>query len=205
MWKTGSSVEKMRQNHGRRGGKPNSMVDVASNFNGILEVGHLRLRRWGRKDAHCVLAAALDPYIPQVTSIPAGCDEPQAIDWIDRQNQKILAGTDLPLCVATGPADVAVGMMGLFGLHAPVVSCGYWISPKNRGVGVAGAALDILASWAFRDLSVDVLEMRVEPGNSASIRAAESAGFTVDRTLAANMDIGGVLRDMVRYVRVKAS
>jgi len=167
---------------------------------------NLRLRRWSSKDVDCVQKAARDPYIPLVTSIPANCDESQALAWIGRQNQKISDGTDMPLCIAVATTNEAVGMMGIFALQSVVggsARCGYWVSPEKRGQNISGRALAIMTSWAFDAFSIDALELLIEPENIASICAAESAGYSLHNTLTLQKDIGGRLRDMVLYIRRK--
>jgi RimJ/RimL family protein N-acetyltransferase len=159
-------------------------------------------------DHACVQKAACDPYIPLVTSIPAECDESKAIDWINRQNQKIADGTDLPLCIAVGSTNEAVGMIGVFALNLVAegsARCGYWISPDRRGKNISGRALAILSSWAFDAFAVQTLELLIESDNIGSIRAAESAGYSVGKTLISHKEIGGTLRDMLIYIRTRNS
>jgi RimJ/RimL family protein N-acetyltransferase len=92
-------------------------------------------------------------------------------------------------------------MMGVFGLKETSVRCGYWISPQHRGHGISGRALELLSSWAFGALNLDALELLIEPNNVASIRTAETAGYSLERTLVAYKEIGGILRDMTVFVR----
>jgi [ribosomal protein S5]-alanine N-acetyltransferase len=171
-------------------------------------VGELRLRRWELKDLHCVFAAACEYLITLDNSIPSECHELQALAWIGRQNSKIMEGTDLPLCIALTSTDEAIGMVGAFGLNkvdATSARCGYWIVPTMRGNKFSAKALDVLSSWSFGALPLQILELAIDPSNLASIRTAEIAGYFLESTLTSRIEIGGTLRDMLLFIRRRAA
>jgi RimJ/RimL family protein N-acetyltransferase len=68
----------------------------------------------------------------------------------------------------------AVAIQEALGRH-PFI--GYWVAPWARGRGVATRATVLASRWALRELHVTRLELHAEPGNVASLRVAERAGF----------------------------
>jgi len=68
-----------------------------------------------------------------------------------------------------------------------LAAVGYWLRPEARGRGAATVAVQLIARWAFDELGVQRLELTTAPGNVASQRVAERAGFTRE----------GILRGLV--------
>lgn len=89
------------------------------------------------------------------------------------------------------PADWVTGVVvdattgqavGLAGFHGPpdpdgLVEIGYSVDPAWRGRGVATAALRVLLDRAAAEPSVRTVRLSIAPGNTASERIAERAGF----------------------------
>jgi RimJ/RimL family protein N-acetyltransferase len=64
-----------------------------------------------------------------------------------------------------------------------VTEIAYAVAPVARGYGVAAEAVDALAIALLLEHSFQRVELRVAPGNVASRRVAEKAGFTYDGLL----------------------
>ena len=71
-----------------------------------------------------------------------------------------------------------VGMCGLsqFNWRHRFANVGYWVRPSQRGRGIMPVAVRVLARFGFEALHLHRLELLIEPGNTASRRAAEKAG-----------------------------
>lgn len=52
-----------------------------------------------------------------------------------------------------------------------------WTAAAHRGRGVMPTAVRLVADWMLTDLDFERIELRIAPGNHASIRVAEKAGF----------------------------
>jgi RimJ/RimL family protein N-acetyltransferase len=72
-----------------------------------------------------------------------------------------------------------------------------WTTVPGRGV--ATGALRLVAEWAFRTLGLRRLELVTLPGNEASQRVAEKAGFRREGVLPRHLDHDGEPRDCVLY------
>jgi RimJ/RimL family protein N-acetyltransferase len=78
----------------------------------------------------------------------------------------------------------------------------YWTSPWARSKGVSTSALVMLSHWMFREMGFQRLEVRVAPGNLASQRVVEKAGF-VREGIARNAGITNHGRlDLMIYSRI---
>ncbi|SDZ41351.1 Protein N-acetyltransferase, RimJ/RimL family [Micromonospora pattaloongensis] len=64
-----------------------------------------------------------------------------------------------------------------------VTEVAYAIAPDARGFGVAAEAVDALAVALILEHGFQRIELRVAPGNTASRRVAEKAGFTYEGLL----------------------
>jgi [ribosomal protein S5]-alanine N-acetyltransferase len=66
---------------------------------------------------------------------------------------------------------------------ARVTEVSYAITPAARGFGVAAEAVDAVAIALILEHGFQRVELRVAPGNTASRRVAEKAGFTYEGLL----------------------
>jgi RimJ/RimL family protein N-acetyltransferase len=73
--------------------------------------------------------------------------------------------------------EVVGGVNLRFGDH-DIAEISYFLRASARGRGLATRAVRLVAGWAFDELAVERIELRVHPENDASRRVAERAGFT---------------------------
>lgn len=163
----------------------------------------LILREWRNSDVSTVQEASHDPRIPILTTVPSTDGAPEALAFIARQHDRLVAREGYVFAIADD-SDRAVGHIGLFfspgaGARASV---GYWITPSQRRQGYAAEALGILTAWALDDADLDRIELYVEPWNAGSWRAAESAGYEREGLLRGWERINGKPRDMFMYARL---
>ena len=55
---------------------------------------------------------------------------------------------------------------------------GYWVAAQWRGRGFASMAVRLLSDWALSHAGLERLDLYANPGNQASQRVAEKAGYT---------------------------
>jgi ribosomal-protein-alanine N-acetyltransferase len=76
---------------------------------------------------------------------------------------------------------------------------GYWIGQPYAGRGLATAAVRALAGFAFRSARLHRLEASCLPGNLASRRVLEKAGFRQEGEAKAYLKINGVWADHILF------
>jgi [ribosomal protein S5]-alanine N-acetyltransferase len=84
------------------------------------------------------------------------------------------------------------------------VGVGYWVVARRRKKGLTLASLMLLGEWALRLSAVDRLEALVDPGNAASIRVLEGAGFRQEGLLRSYMEFEGRRGDALLYALLES-
>lgn len=156
------------------------------------------LRPWSLSDVPAVLAAATDPYIPEITTVPASGDLLEARAYIERQWDRARSGMGYSFAICH--PDEAVGQIGLWP-REDLASIGYWLVPAARGRGLAARALGALVDWASGS-GYPSLELVAEPWNEASLVTARRCGFVERETVRAHHQVGSEFRDAVRMTRL---
>lgn len=161
------------------------------------------LRRWSDADLGCVEAASRDPHIPAGTSVPAVFTPAAGRAFVRRQWGRAESGEGLSLAIVERATGDAVGAAVLMlRPQAGVAGVGYWLVPDARGRGLATRAIRLLSSWALADAGLARVEAWVEPGNAASLRVVEAAGFTREGVLRSFLSFGDRRADAVVLSRV---
>ena len=149
-----------------------------------------RLRPWRLDDAPSVRAVYADAAIQRWHVRTLDSDD-EAREVVEGWRGAWSTGGESSWAVADAADDaVLLGRMVVktFDPHGVGVVA-YWTAPEARGRGVAPAAVDVAAAWAF-DAGFHRLELVHATANTASCRVAEKAGFAAE----------GVLRQSVRHV-----
>ncbi|MFC8500754.1 GNAT family N-acetyltransferase [Pedococcus sp. NPDC057267] len=168
--------------------------------------GSVVLRPFRDEDVQLVVAAASDPLIPLVTTVPRSGSEADARAYIDRQHQRLGEGEGYSFAVESARTGRAVGQIGLWtrDLAHGRASTGYWIAAEHRRRGYGRAALSALTAWAMGLEEVQRLQLYVEPRNEASWRTAAACGFAREGLLRSWQQVGAERRDMYVYSIVRS-
>lgn len=163
--------------------------------------GGVRLRAFELRDTAMVRDLATDPYVPLVGTLVAHATEQQAVEWIERQHDRLRTGTGYSFCVADAADDRAVGQVGLWvkDVADGRATAGYGVAPRARGRGVAADALRAVTAFAWSLPALHRVELYIEPWNVASVRTAERAGYQREGRLRSHQVIGGRRVDMEVY------
>jgi RimJ/RimL family protein N-acetyltransferase len=146
-----------------------------------LSDGTVLLRRWEESDIGCVEEAGRDPDIPEGTTVPARFTPTEGRAWIERQWGRADKGEGLSLAIADASSHEALGNVNLLFRQQPgTVAIGYWLVERARGRGLGSRAVALMARWAVTDARLARVEALVEPGNIASQRVLEKAGFRLE-------------------------
>ncbi|MFK0083438.1 GNAT family N-acetyltransferase [Glutamicibacter sp. NPDC090743] len=173
----------------------------------VIVAGAFRLRPFQPSDIPAVRQASTDPYITQITTVPAQGTEAGYTAFIERQHRRVAEGSGYSFAIAETATDRAVGQIGLWLRNADHgrASIGYWIAPEHRRRGIAKHALAALGAWALEHPGIDRIELYVEPWNEGSWRAAEACGFQREGLLRSWEQVGTARRDMYMYSRLRAA
>ncbi len=148
---------------------------------------------------------ATDPYVPLIGSLPAHATETQATDWIQRNLGRWSEGTGFSFAIAEVVTSRAVGSAGLWlaELGQGRATAGYSVAPRHRGHGYAADALSALTVFGWTLPALHRVELYIEPGNMASIRTADRAGYVYEGRLRSYQEIGGQRRDMLLHAAIR--
>lgn len=170
----------------------------------LLLGARTRLRAFDSSDLDLVIAAADDPLIPMITTVPTSRTRADAAAYVERQRGRSATGEGYSFAVVDRASGEAVGQIGLWTreLDQGRANVGYWIAPPFRRRGLASDALATLTSWAFTLDAVQRVQLFVEPWNEASWRAAEACGYEREGLLRSYQQIGDRRRDLYLYARL---
>ncbi|MBB5111750.1 RimJ/RimL family protein N-acetyltransferase [Micromonospora echinospora] len=157
----------------------------------------LRLRALEERDLPEVTRTCQDEQTVRWTTVPHPYRPEHAEGFLrDLVRPAWARGTAATFAVAD-PDDSYVATIDLRILpNDPLVAdVGYVTAPHARGRGYLPAALTALCAWGFTTLGLARIEWRANVGNTASRRAAEKAGFTVEGTLRGGVQHRGERQD----------
>lgn len=165
-----------------------------------LTDGIVILRQLARADVAEITAACRDPEIVRwTTEIPEGYTEEHARSWVASARDGWKEGrAELAITVDSAFA----GAIGLVARQEWIAEIGYWIAPHFRGRGIAGRALELISGWA-EAVGFARLQLTIFPGNDASERVAERAGYAKEGLLRAYANQRGTLKDASIWSRVR--
>ncbi|MEU4676357.1 GNAT family N-acetyltransferase [Micromonospora sp. NPDC023737] len=143
----------------------------------------LRLRAQEERDLDAVVQTCRDPATIRWTTVPDPYERSDAESYLAFARGTWAGGTSACYAIA-GPDDSFAGTVDLrISPTDPLLAdVGYLAAPAVRGRGFVPAALTALCTWGFTTLGLARIEWRANVGNTASRRAAEKAGFTVEGT-----------------------
>jgi RimJ/RimL family protein N-acetyltransferase len=130
--------------------------------------------------------------------VPVPYTEDDARDWLTSVTDPAIED-HLALAMVTSDRGDFVGSMSLFIVKQGVAEFGYWAAPEARGRGYTSRALRLLARWALDELKLPRLQLGTLPGNTASERVAEKAGFSREGVLRSYLDQRGERRDVLMW------
>lgn len=177
---------------GGLGGRPQPVLDAGA---GIV------LRPWTDDDAAAVVEAFDDPAI-RFWHFRSMASLAEARRWVTLWQVAWQAETDAAFAVVD--RDGLAGSVALRDvlLAGGLAQVSYWTLPRARGRGVAAAAADRLARFAFDDVGLVRLELMHSTVNAASCRVAAKAGFVPEGVARQALRHEDGWHDMHRHARL---
>jgi RimJ/RimL family protein N-acetyltransferase len=155
------------------------------------------LRPWRESDIPAVFEACQDPEIARWTAVPSPYTEEHARDFV-RHGVPGRAYV-LQLAIVNAENDELLGSIGVFTPQEGIGEVGYWVGAAARGRGVAVRAVRLAVRRAFEKSELRRMQLHTLPGNRASERVAEKAGFTREGVLRSYAVMKGRVTDITMF------
>lgn len=143
----------------------------------------LRLREWTDADVVTMVELFDDVEIGRWTPLASPFDDDAARAYLDRARERRAEDRGVQLAVTTD-GHAPLGEVLLFatgpggrGPDGPDVELGYAIGAAHRGQGLATRAVRLMTGYAYRELAVRRVTLRIDLGNAASEHVARATGF----------------------------
>jgi RimJ/RimL family protein N-acetyltransferase len=105
-------------------------------------------------------------------------DDADARANIERAARSWEEGTWAVFRIVEAATDEVIGGVNLGFDDYDIAEVSYFLRASVRGRGLATRAVRLVARWAFDELAIERIDLRVHPENASSRRVAERAGFT---------------------------
>ena len=150
-----------------------------------VETERLVLRCWEPRDAPLLKEAVdssiehLRPWMPWAHAEPEPLEA--KVELLRRFRGNFDLGTDFVYGIFERDESRAVGGTGIHSRESPEI--GYWIRADATGRGYATEVTAALARVALELCGADLIQVRVEPENAASLAVPRKLGFVEEATL----------------------
>ena len=143
-----------------------------------------------------------DADVQRFTYVPTPWPEGYEHTWLGRYEQA--DGTRAGFAVVDEASGEFLGMAALVrvDLEGRQAEAGYIVAPAARGRGVAVRALRLLTTWAFAELGMERVELRIDVDNLPSVKVADRAGFVREGVLRSVHFKHGERADIAVYSRL---
>jgi RimJ/RimL family protein N-acetyltransferase len=157
------------------------------------------LRPYRQQDVEADLAAVEHPSSARWLNSHSTGDPSGDLSTVEAE---LAADRMLVLTIADPEDDRYLGAIVLFAREAETGELAYIVAPEARGRGLAPRALRVLGDWAFAELGMRRLQLRIEPENEISHAVALRAGYQREGTLRSAFVVRGRRADVVMYSRL---
>jgi RimJ/RimL family protein N-acetyltransferase len=166
--------------------------------------GDVRLEELAERHLEGLAALGRDPEVQRYTYVPVPWPEGFERTWLERYDQG--DGARAGFAVVDEATGEFLGMAALVRVdpEGREAEAGYIVAPSARGRGVAVRALVLLTNWAFDELGLERIELRITPENTASIKVAERAGYVSEGVLRSVHFKQGLRTDLAIYSRLRS-
>lgn len=113
-------------------------------------------------------------------------------------------GERAPFVIVDPATDRALGLISLRIVTDGTASLAVSVFPEGRGLGVAPAALQLVARWALTECGFHRVEAEADVANIASRHAIEKAGFVREGVLREHCETHGRRHDCELFALVRS-
>jgi RimJ/RimL family protein N-acetyltransferase len=159
-----------------------------------IRVNNFHLRPWWVEDATWYVESRDDEVFEWTNE-----DRSLTVEAAEEAIRRVTGDPDLHcFAIADDQTGELLGNIALVVENENVKSAEimYWLASWGRGRGIATRAVSLLCEWAFDQLKVKRIALKILRGNIRSQRVAERAGFHLQET-----QPGGPAEEYVWYER----
>ncbi|CAL74394.1 putative acetyltransferase [Bradyrhizobium sp. ORS 278] len=170
----------------------------------VLATQRLRLRAIALDDRERYQDLLSIPDVTRYANIAFAPNEEQTSDMLKKMAEMFDAGTGCSWIIEDAVTNDFVGAVrfNYFFKHARVGGVGYEIHPRYWGRGVMTEALRVVVSTGHAIFDLNRIEAWTVPGNGASDRVLQKAGFVLEGVQRQKGSFRGVLHDVRLFARL---
>ncbi|GAB2606970.1 putative acetyltransferase [Paractinoplanes abujensis] len=147
----------------------------------VLRTARLTLRPPREDDADAIAAAVADPETQRWLPLPSPYGREQAVTYVTGHVPAVRAnGSGLIRAIESDGTLAGLIDLKKTDWRHRATEIGYWAAPAARARGLITEAVVALSRWALTEAALERVVLRIAPGNRASTRVAEKAGFTYE-------------------------
>jgi len=171
-----------------------------------LETQRLILRAFTRADMAAYVRFIGDPRVQRYLGggAPPCSGEPHSTNWLNNINGRLLKSkTVFTWCVECKETKAVIGRIDLGGfVKRSMADIAYYFAPESWGRGYATEAAAAVTRFGFDELKLHRIQATVMPGNAASLRVLEKAGYAREGVLRKAL-MGREFHDIVLLAAVR--
>jgi RimJ/RimL family protein N-acetyltransferase len=143
----------------------------------------LQLREWTDADLPMMVELFDDPQVDQWTPLRSPFDLTVARAYLDQARARRAEGRSIQLAITTD-GDRPRGEILLFptgpagrSVEGHAAELGYAVGPAHRRQGITTRAVRLMTDYAYHQLDMDQVILRIDPDNAASVAVARATDF----------------------------
>ncbi len=120
-------------------------------------------------------------------------------NWVERLTERVAARTDMVLLVQRQSDSEPVGTCGLHGINwlARWVEFGLLLGRDHWGHGYGGEITERMLKYAFEELNLNALRLRVNVSHERAVKRYEKSGFQHEGVMRQAAYIDGRFEDVM--------
>ncbi|MEV4622566.1 GNAT family N-acetyltransferase [Asanoa sp. NPDC049573] len=143
----------------------------------------ITLREWTDADLATMPHLFDDAEVDRWTPLPSPFDEAAAHEYLVQARIRRAEGHSLQLAI-TNDGHATLGEILLFPTgpqgrdpNGTTAELAYAVGPQHRRQGLTSRAVRLITDYAYQQLAMDHVILRIDPNNAASTAVARSTGF----------------------------
>ncbi len=170
-----------------------------------LETERLILRRISKKDALDMYEYARNPDVSKYLTWSAHESLSYTSGYIKFLIKKYRKGEFFDWGIETKDTKKLIGTCGfsVFDPQNKKVEIGYVLNPEFHNKGYATECVKCIIDYAFNELDMHRIEVRIMDGNTASERVIQKLGFKLEGTSTDEMLIKGDFKTIHHYALIR--